>query len=131
MGSTQVLVYALHKLFDQGRIPDMPIFVDSLLAVAATEVFRNHPECFDEETVRQFDNEHEDPFGFGRLQYVKDVNDSKNLSGLTYPHITISASGMAPSSAEQYRQSENSPPVCGAMRPRTRWPDGLWMGIGK
>ncbi len=77
VGRTQVLVYVLHKLFDQDRIPDMPIFVDSPLAVAATEVFCEHPECFDEETSRQFVSNHEDPLGFGRLKYVKDMNESK------------------------------------------------------
>lgn len=95
VGRTQVLVYVLHKLFDQGRIPNMPIYVDSPLAVAATEVFRQHPECFDEETFRDFVDSDVDPFGFGRLEYVKDVNDSKKLNGLTVPHIIISASGMA------------------------------------
>lgn len=95
VGRTQVLVYALHKLFNQGRIPDIPIYVDSPLAVAATEVFREHPECFDEETFREFIDENEDPFGFGRLKYVKDVKDSKKLNSLTFPHIIISASGMA------------------------------------
>ena len=50
VGRTQALVYELHKLFDQGRIPDIPIFVDSPLATNATEVFRLHPECFDRET---------------------------------------------------------------------------------
>ena len=95
VGRTQVLVYVLHRLFDQGRIPDMPVFVDSPLAVAATQVFREHPECFDEETFRHFVDENEDPFGFGRLEYVKEVSDSKRLNGLTFPHIIISASGMA------------------------------------
>ena len=65
------------------------------MAVAATDVFRQHSECFDEEAFRLFVDDHEDPFGFGRLQYVKDVSDSKKLKGLTYPHIIISASGMA------------------------------------
>jgi metallo-beta-lactamase family protein len=95
VGRTQVLVYLLHRLFDQGRIPDMPVFVDSPLAVAATQVFREHPECFDEETFRHFVDDNEDPFGFGRLEYVKDVQDSKRLNALTFPHIIISASGMA------------------------------------
>lgn len=95
VGRTQVLVYMLHRLFNQGRIPDIPIYVDSPLAVAATQVFRDHPECFDEETFREFVNDDADPFGFGRLEYVKDVQDSKRLNALTFPHIIISASGMA------------------------------------
>ncbi|GAB4128838.1 MAG: MBL fold metallo-hydrolase [Acidobacteriota bacterium] len=95
VGRTQLLVYILHKLFNQNRIPDLPIFVDSPLAVNATEVFRRHPECLDRETERVFLRNGEDPFGFGRLRYVRDVEESKKLNDLTYPHIVISASGMA------------------------------------
>lgn len=95
VGRTQMLVYILHKLFMQNRIPDLPIFVDSPLAVNATEVFRRHPECYDRETERVFLQDGQDPFGFGRLRYVRDVEESKRLNGLAYPHIVISASGMA------------------------------------
>lgn len=95
VGRTQLIVYMLHKLFDQGRIPDMPVYVDSPLATAATRVFRSHPECFDQETFRTFLQDNQDPFGFGRLKYITDVEDSKKLNELKYPHIIISASGMA------------------------------------
>lgn len=95
VGRTQLLVYLLHKLWDQNRIPDMPIYVDSPMAVNATEVFRRHPECYDRETQRVFVDNHKDPFGFGRLRYVRDVEASKRLNALNYPHIVISASGMA------------------------------------
>jgi metallo-beta-lactamase family protein len=95
VGRTQVLVYHLHKLFDQGRIPDIPIFVDSPLARSATEVFRVHPECFDRETWSDFLTDGQDPFGFARLAYTHTVEDSKALNRISYPHIIISASGMA------------------------------------
>jgi metallo-beta-lactamase family protein len=95
VGRTQEIVYHLHKLFDENRLPDMPVFVDSPLACDATKIFREHPECFDRETNRIFIRNNEDPFGFGRLTYVHDISESKNLNGLTYPHIIISASGMA------------------------------------
>ena len=94
VGRTQVIVYMLHKLCDQGRIPEIPIYVDSPLATAATQVFRSHPECFDRETYRIFLQDNEDPFGFSRLTYTRDVEESKKLNGLKYPHIIISASGM-------------------------------------
>lgn len=94
VGRTQQLVYHLHKLFNEDRIPDMPIFVDSPLACDATDIFRNHPECMDRETNRIFLSGHEDPFGFSRLKYVKGIDESKSLNGLTYPHIIISSSGM-------------------------------------
>jgi metallo-beta-lactamase family protein len=95
VGRTQLMVYLLHKLWDQNRIPDLPVFVDSPMAVNATEVFRRHPECFDRETQRLFLKNHEDPFGFGRLKYIRSVEESKRLNSLKYPHMIISASGMA------------------------------------
>jgi len=95
VGRTQLLVYVLHKLFDQNRIPEIPIYVDSPLAVNATNVFRAHPECFDRETSRVFLESGEDPFGFGRLKYISTVEQSKELNDLTDPMIIISASGMA------------------------------------
>ncbi|MCK5740409.1 MBL fold metallo-hydrolase, partial [bacterium] len=94
IGRTQALVYDLHKLFDQNRIPNLPIYVDSPLACNATDVFRSHPECFDRETYRLFLREKDDPFGFGHLEYVRDVDDSKALTQVKTPHIIISASGM-------------------------------------
>jgi metallo-beta-lactamase family protein len=95
VGRTQLMVYMLHKLFDQNRIPEIPIYVDSPLAVNATNVFRAHPECFDRETNRVFLDNGEDPFGFARLKYVSEVNASKELNEKKEPMVIISASGMA------------------------------------
>jgi metallo-beta-lactamase family protein len=95
VGRTQMLVYVLHKLFDQNRIPEIPIYVDSPLAVNATKVFKEHPECFDRETNRIFLESGDDPFGFGRLKYISTVDQSKELNELKDPMIIISASGMA------------------------------------
>jgi metallo-beta-lactamase family protein len=95
VGRTQLMVYMLHKLFDQNRIPEIPIYVDSPLAVNATNVFRAHPECFDRETNRVFLVNGEDPFGFSRLKYIRDVNASKELNEKKGAMIIISASGMA------------------------------------
>ena len=95
VGRTQLLVYVLHKLFDQNRIPQFPIFVDSPLAVNTTEIFRMHPECFDRETFRVFVDNYEDPFGFNRLTYIRDVEKSKELNNYKDPCMIISASGMA------------------------------------
>jgi len=93
VGRTQALVYSLHSLFIDGQIPEVPIYVDSPLSVNATEVFRNHPECYDGETREMLHSEG-DPFGFGRLKYVKDVEESKSLNKVGYPCVIISASGM-------------------------------------
>jgi metallo-beta-lactamase family protein len=95
VGRTQLLVYVLHKLFDQNRIPEIPIYVDSPLAVKATKVFEEHPECFDRETNRVFLQNGEDPFGFKRLKYITTVDQSKELNEIKDPMIIISASGMA------------------------------------
>lgn len=95
VGRTQLLVYVLHKLFDQNRIPVIPIYVDSPLAVEATKVYQTHPECYDRETYRLFIQNNQDPFGFGRLTYIKNVEQSKELNDKKEPCIIISASGMA------------------------------------
>ena len=93
VGRTQQVVLLLHELFNQKRLPSVPIFVDSPLAVNVTKVFRDHPECFDEETRAFLDNG-QDPFGFSRLQYVREAVDSKKLNTLQGPYIVISPSGM-------------------------------------
>ncbi len=93
VGRTQQLVLILHQLTNENKIPAFPIFVDSPLAVNVTEVFRNHPELYDEE-ARSFLSNHEDPFGFKRLTYVRDVDQSKALNDLRGPFMIISASGM-------------------------------------
>jgi len=95
VGRTQLIVYMLHKLFDQNRIPEIPVYVDSPLAVNATNVFRSHPECLDRETYRLFIQNGQDPFGFRRLKYVSSVDESKELNDKQGPLIIISASGMA------------------------------------
>ncbi|MBC7187467.1 MAG: MBL fold metallo-hydrolase [Calditrichaeota bacterium] len=93
---TQEVVYYLNQLWREHRIPDLPVFVDSPLSTNATAIFRMHPECFDRETY-QFMQEHEDPFGFDQLHYVRDVQESKKLNTLNEPCIIISASGMCES----------------------------------
>jgi metallo-beta-lactamase family protein len=93
VGRTQQLVLLLHELANQQRIPNIPIFVDSPLAVNVTTVHRDHPECFNEQT-REYLVHHEDPFGFNRLQYVRDAAESKKLNDLHGPFVIISASGM-------------------------------------
>ena len=98
MGRTQEIVYALNQLEAGGDIPPLSVFVDSPLAVNVTEVFRIHPEEWDEE-VRAFmaAGRGHNPFDFSRLEYVRDAGRSKQLNFLTEPAIIISASGMAES----------------------------------
>jgi metallo-beta-lactamase family protein len=93
VGRTQDLVYSLHKLFDDGRLPRIPIYIDSPLAINATEIFKKHPECFDEETFKHI-AQHHDPFGFKQLQYVRTAEESKRLNDKKEPCMIIAASGM-------------------------------------
>jgi len=93
VGKTQEFIYALSRLYDAKKVPLIPVFVDSPLAVNATGIFRRHPECFDDETIKIL-MENEDPFGFGRLTYIRDVEESKRLNDRTEPCVIISASGM-------------------------------------
>jgi metallo-beta-lactamase family protein len=98
LGRTQELVYALHELTNAKEIPPIRVYVDSPLAVNATEVFRLHPEVYDQE-MKDFISltNNRDPFGFGGMTYVSDVEDSKALNKLDHPAVIISASGMAES----------------------------------
>ena len=95
VGRTQEIVYMLHKLHVEGKIGPLPVFVDSPLSVNVTDVFRKHPECFDEETRAILaSKEDNDPFGFERLTYIRDVEQSKELNDRPGPFIVIAASGM-------------------------------------
>ncbi len=93
VGRTQELVYCLHQLRNQDRLPEIPIYVDSPLSINATQIYRVHPECMDPD-VRDELLVRRDPFGFENLEYIMNVNDSKALNGERGPMMIISASGM-------------------------------------
>jgi metallo-beta-lactamase family protein len=93
VGRTQDLVYLLHQLSDEGKLPKIPLYVDSPLSVNATEVFKLHPECYDEETRSHLLN-HDDPLGISTMHYITSVEDSKRLSDINEPCLIIAASGM-------------------------------------
>jgi metallo-beta-lactamase family protein len=93
VGRTQNIVFILHKLKDANSLPDFPVYVDSPLAVNATDIFKKHPEVFDEE-ISGHVRAHHDPFGFSRLKYIRSVEDSKKLNDRPEPCLIISASGM-------------------------------------
>lgn len=95
VGRTQEIVYTLHRLIVKKEIPALDIYVDSPLAVNATEIFRLHPELYDRETLYFLDESNSrDPFGFDSVTYIRDVKDSKALNSLDRPAVIISASGM-------------------------------------
>ncbi len=91
---TQELVFHLHLLLDHGKIPELPIWVDSPMAVDATSIFRIHPECYDKETNDAFIAHAENPFGFASLHMSRTVDESKALNVAKGPMIIISADGM-------------------------------------
>ncbi len=93
VGRTQTVVYFLHQLISAGKLPDVPIFVDSPMANRATEVFRSHTECYDDDTLGLLGN-HPDLFGEKHVRYVETVNESVTLNSRTGPCVIISASGM-------------------------------------
>jgi metallo-beta-lactamase family protein len=90
----QELVFYLHLLVDQNKIPNIPIYVDSPMATNATSVFRVHPECYDEQVTEAFLQHHKNPFGFGALTFTTSVEESKSLNKKDGPMIIISADGM-------------------------------------
>jgi metallo-beta-lactamase family protein len=90
---TQQLLYVLNDLFERDAIPEIPVFVDSPLAVSATEIYRLHPESFNEEVYQSL-FEKQNPFGFENLTLVRSVSGSKALNAIEGVAIIISASGM-------------------------------------
>lgn len=96
VGRTQDMVYDLQRMMAEKEIPRIPVVVDSPLAVNASDIYRRHLECFDEET-QQFirENRHQDILGFDLLTYTRSVDESKALNERKEPMIIISAAGMA------------------------------------
>jgi metallo-beta-lactamase family protein len=89
----QELLYTLRKLHDAGRLPPIPVYLDSPLALKVTEVFRRHPACYDEET-RKLVASDSSPFDFPGLRFVESVRESMEIDAKPGPCIIIAASGM-------------------------------------
>ena len=93
VGRTQELVYMMDKMATVGKLPKIPVYVDSPLAVNATEIFVMHPECYDSNLLEYMTTD-PNPFGFNSLAYIRDVAQSKKLNESKDPCVIISASGM-------------------------------------
>lgn len=92
---SQQLIYSLFLLHKEGRLPeDMPVYLDSPLAIRATEVFRNHPEFFDEQTMGYIENG-ENPLDLPNLRLTLSTDESIAINNTPGPAVVISASGMA------------------------------------
>lgn len=93
VGRTQDIVMRIKELVREGRMEPIPIFIDSPLATKATEIFRKHPEYYDEETFKTFTSEG-DPFRARYIRYVSSAEDSKKLNAMKGPCLIIASSGM-------------------------------------
>lgn len=91
---TQELVFFIHLLHDQKRIPKIPVFIDSPMSADATTIFKMHDECYDEETIKAFIDHQKNPFGFSDLIYLTTKEESQALNDQEGPMIIISSSGM-------------------------------------
>lgn len=91
---TQEIIFALNNMWNAGQLPRVKVFVDSPLSVKATEIMRNHPECYNDDILEIMKHDPE-PFHFDGLNFITNVEDSKQLNKIKEPCIIISASGMA------------------------------------
>lgn len=93
LGRTQEIVYTLNRLYNADLIPKVKVYVDSPLAVNATNIMRDHPEAFNDKAVEYMKSD-PDPFGFNGLVYTQSVEESMELNRSSEPCIIIAASGM-------------------------------------
>ena len=91
---TQEIIYDLHLLWDDRKIPALPIIIDSPLAQRVTDVFMKHPECYDQRIYNEFLSRGHNPFQFSLVRYSESVEESKALNGTPGPMIIMAGSGM-------------------------------------
>jgi metallo-beta-lactamase family protein len=89
----QEVLFSLERLHDKGRAPRVPIYIDSPLAIAITEIYKLHPESLSDDVRRRI-MERDDPFSPPGLRYVSSVATSKELQATSEPCIVIAGSGM-------------------------------------
>ena len=103
---TQEIIYSLNNLFNNGEIPRIPVYIDSPLAISATQIFRDNPQCYDEE-MRKLINSGDNPLDFENLNLVKSVEESKLLTKEAKGSIIISASGMCTAGRIRFHLQSN------------------------
>lgn len=106
LGRTQEIVYALDQLETQGKLPKIPVYVDSPLSINATNIMKAHSECFNDEILAYMKTD-ANPFDFKNLIYIQDVAESKHLNSLKEPCIIISASGMVEAGRIKHHVANN------------------------
>ncbi len=106
IGRCQEIVYSFDRLKSKGLLPDVHVYVDSPLAVSATNIFRLHPECFNED-IKEYMMSDPDPFGFDKLYYTQSKEESKRLNAFNKPCVIISASGMMEAGRVKHHLAHN------------------------
>ncbi len=106
VGRTQELLYSLNNAQLAGKLPKVDLFVDSPLSMEATDVTRQHPECFNKKLQKVLEVD-DDPFGFPGLRYIRSVDESKQLNFRKEPCVIISASGMAEAGRVKHHIANN------------------------
>ncbi|MBZ5497094.1 MAG: MBL fold metallo-hydrolase [Acidobacteriia bacterium] len=95
LARTQILLYTIRDLKAKGIIPDLPVYVDSPMAISVTELYCRHIEDLSAEAREVFRATGKCPILCPNLQFVHTPQESQELNSLHYPCIIISASGMA------------------------------------
>jgi metallo-beta-lactamase family protein len=93
VGRTQEILYELNAFAEKGLLRGVPVFVDSPMAISASEIYGRHPECFDADTKAML-SRGDDPLSFPGMKFTRSKEQSKAINDLREPHIIISASGM-------------------------------------
>lgn len=106
VGRTQELVYMMDRLETAGKLPKVPVYVDSPLAVDATDIFIMHPECYDKDILEYMQTD-PNPFGFRGLRFTKKAEHSKAINDKKGPAIIISASGMMQAGRVKHHLNNN------------------------
>lgn len=106
VGRTQEILYALNELEEEGRLPNLPYYVDSPLSLKTTEIIKQHAELFNKH-VQHLMQKDKYPFDFKGLKFIQEVADSKHLNNQKFPMVIISASGMAEAGRVKHHIANN------------------------
>ena len=93
IGRTQEIVYALDRLLEQGRIPQLPLYLDSPMASKASDIYRRHADYFDEDARRLLQSG-ETPLDYPDQTETRDVHDSEKIAQAKRPYMIVASNGM-------------------------------------
>jgi metallo-beta-lactamase family protein len=93
IGRTQEVVWQLDRMLERGEIPLLPLYLDSPMASKATDVFRHHPEAYDEETARLL-RQGDSPLDYPNQTETRKLADSQAIAHATRPYMIVASNGM-------------------------------------